>query len=29
MYQKNINTLKFENTWISYYHIFQFMGKVK
>jgi hypothetical protein len=26
---KTISTLKFENTWIRYYHIFKFMGKVK
>jgi hypothetical protein len=26
---KNISTLKFENTWIRYYHISKFMGKVK
>ncbi len=26
---KKINTLKFENTRIRYYHIFKFMGKVK
>jgi hypothetical protein len=26
---ENINTLKFQNTWIRYYHIFKFMGKVK
>jgi hypothetical protein len=26
---KIINTLSFENTWIRYYHISKFMGKVK
>jgi hypothetical protein len=26
---KNISTLKFDNTWIKYYYIFKFMGKVK
>jgi hypothetical protein len=26
---KNVNTVKFENTWIRYYHISKFMGKVK
>jgi hypothetical protein len=26
---KKISTLKFENTWIRYYHISKFMDKVK
>jgi hypothetical protein len=26
---KNISTLNFENTWIKYYQISKFMGKVK
>jgi hypothetical protein len=26
---KNISTLNLENTWIRYYHISKFMGKVK
>jgi len=26
---KNINTLKFQITWIRYYYIFKFMGKIK
>jgi hypothetical protein len=26
---KNISTLKFENTWIRYYYISKFLGKVK